>query len=395
MRKINKKNVLNLGLALVCITLPMPKYNLNSQAIIALMLLWLATGNFNNKLKNLKLNNAKFLSVSIWFFLFLVGLTYTNNFEVGLQNIQKNLPLLAIPMVVFSTKWDWGRIKLLLDWLSISVVCCALFALVKASYFTYMGFGNYFYNQNLAVLLNAHTTYFALLCVLIILFFCYKILFIKTKIVYVIFITFLLGFLYLLSSRMGVFALGLGIFVVLFQKFSYKALIALIPIGAIIVGALFSPNFQKREIGTDEFGTVTPKLSTRFMHWQAVIDAVQTDNILIGASSGTNKNHVFNAYKNFGFTQGVLHRFNAHNQFLEYIIYFGLIAILTWVFCFWVWTKNLYHNSHPLLLSFFFVTMCFMITESILERQRGIVVFALFISLALSIRTNIIHEIYK
>lgn len=372
----------------------MPKYNLNSQAIILLIFLWLITSDFKSKFKSLKENKLCILSLSIWFFLFLIGLTYSENLELGFKNIQKNLPLLGIPIVIFSVQWSWERIKFLLNWFSFSVICCATFSLIKASYFTYMDFGNYFYNQNLASLLNIHTTYFALFCDLVILFFCYEILFKKSKRYHFLGILFLLGILYLLSSRMGVFALGVGTFILIFEKFLSKAYLAIIPISLIVIGALFSPNFQKREVGDDKFGTTAPTLSTRLLHWQAVFDGVEDNNIFVGAGTGTTKNHIYTSYKKSGFEEGVMHNYNAHNQFLEYFIYFGLVSIFIWIFVFTVWFKNPSGMQHPFFLSTIILIMCFMLTESILERQHGVVIFSLFLSLALSKKKekNEIHQ---
>ncbi|NRD18525.1 O-antigen ligase family protein [Winogradskyella eckloniae] len=384
MKKINWDYLQNLALLLVVITLPMPKYSLNSQALIILIAVWLFSGGFSNKFANLKQKRYQFLSISIWFFMFIIGLTYSDSLDIGFKNIVKNLPLLAIPLVIFSQEMELKKLENILKWFSISVICCAVFALIKASYFTYMNFGNYFYNQNLASLLNIHTTYYALFCVIVLLNFIYQIMFIKNKIIYWVSIVFLLFFMYLLSSRMGIFALGVGLFPIFYNKYGLKSLLSVPVIALLIFGFLFSPNFQKREDGQDEFGTNTPTLNTRILHWQAVIDAVGETNIYFGDGSGTDKKHVYTAYNEFNFVEGVKHKYNAHNQFLEYYIYFGLMAIIVWFFCFWVWIKKIFNDYYAYQFSVFIVLICFMLTESILERQNGIVIFALLLSLILN-----------
>ncbi|MGB3606476.1 MAG: O-antigen ligase family protein [Psychroserpens sp.] len=393
MTKINWEYWQNLALVMAVITLPMPKYNLNTQAIILMIMVWLFSGDLFNKLKRIKIKKYQFLSISIWLFMFVIGLLYSDNLEIGFKNIIKAMPLLVIPLVCFSEDMSVKKVEYLLKWFCTSVICCALFSLTKATYFTYMNFGNYFYNYNLATLLNAHTTYYSLFCVGAILFFLYQILFNKNKIIYWLWMFFLLAFLYLLSSRMSVFSLGAGTFTLLYIKFGVRSLFSVLPISLVIVGALFSPNFQKREIGNSQFGTTTPTISSRILHWKAVVNAVKSDNVIIGGGSGTNKTHVYKSYEEYGFRKGAFHKYNAHNQFLEHFIYFGLMAFLVWSFCFWIWSKSLFKNQHPMLFSLMVVTICSMLTESILERQRGIVFFALFISLALSMKTKE-NEVY-
>ncbi|WP_179009479.1 O-antigen ligase family protein [Winogradskyella forsetii] len=378
----------NLALLLVVITLPMPKFNLNSQAIILLVAVWLFSGNYSNKLVNLKQKKYQFFSISIWFFMFVIGLIYSDNLNIGLKNIIKNLPLLGIPLVIFSQEFSVKKREYIVKWFSVSVICCAIFALIKAGYFTYMNFGNYFYNQNLAALLNIHTTYYSLFCAVVILYFLYQILFKKNKLNNWLAIFFLLIFMYLLSSRMGLFALGLGNLPILYRKYGSKSLLAIPIIATVVLGVLFSPNFQKREIGRSEFGTYTPDLGTRLLHWKAVVKSVNDDNIIIGNGSGTDKKHVYESYKKYNFMEGYEHEYNAHNQFLEYYIYFGLMSVLVWIFCFWVWIKKIYSEYYSYLLSVLIIIICFMLTESILERQHGIVVFALMLSLAFSKETK-------
>lgn len=369
------------------VTLPMPKNNINAQAIILMLVVWLLSDKFSSKFKRLIKHKYAFLSISVWFLLFIVGLSYSVSMEQGLKNIQKSAPLLVIPLIIFSTSLNAKKLNFTMKWFSISVICCALFALAKASYFTYMGLGNYFYNQNLAALLNIHTSYYSLFCVIVVLYLVSNVYQKKHDLFCWFGVLFLIIFMYLLSSRMAVFSLGIGGFVLLYHRFRQKAFLAIIPIGLVMLAFLFSPNFQKREVGNSQFGTTAPKLSTRILHWKAVIDAVGGDNILIGNGSGTSKEHVYDAYEKYSFTEGVLHKYNAHNQFLEHFIYFGLISILIWCFCFAVWIKNIFFYN-PFLFASSIVIICFMFTESILERQHGIVTMALFISLTLKVKNK-------
>jgi hypothetical protein len=68
---------------LVFITLPFPRYSLNSKFIILLGCSWLFYSPLKEKIILLRKNSNKFFLTSILFIIILIGLFYSNNLQNG------------------------------------------------------------------------------------------------------------------------------------------------------------------------------------------------------------------------------------------------------------------------------------------------------------------------
>lgn len=88
------------ALFLLAASLPYSKFLMSVSQII-LLFSWLFHGNLVQKLK-LFIKNKTALILSSVFLLHLLGLTYTTNFEYGLEDVRKKIPLLLLPLL-FST----------------------------------------------------------------------------------------------------------------------------------------------------------------------------------------------------------------------------------------------------------------------------------------------------
>ena len=64
---------------------------------------WLLEGNFKWKWQQLKSNKIFWILASL-FFLHVIGMTYTENIQRGLDDLRNKMPLLVLPLILFSTK---------------------------------------------------------------------------------------------------------------------------------------------------------------------------------------------------------------------------------------------------------------------------------------------------
>lgn len=91
---------------------------------------WLLEKNFEWKWKQLKSNKIFWVLVSLYI-LHILGMFYTQNLGRGLDDLRNKLPLLVLPLILFSTKpLDKKEFKLLFNFFFISVlissICCFL-----------------------------------------------------------------------------------------------------------------------------------------------------------------------------------------------------------------------------------------------------------------------------
>lgn len=377
------------SLSLTFITLPFPKYSLNSQSLIILLISWLVFNSFLEKIKNLKRNIIPFMIMSSFFWVSIFGLFYTINFDHAKDVLTQNLPFLIIPLVIFSVVIERTTFNQLLKLFSFSVIIASFFGLAKAFYFRINNLGNFFYYTEFSKVLEIHTTYFALFLVISITYFLYDIL--KTKELNfwmnVGAILYLLFMIYFVSSRISIIVLTL-VFVILVIAFRKQLdnttrwiAFATILLTLFLLG---SPNFQKRSKGVSEFGIEMPSVEDRLIHWQAVINTIKKNNLLFGNGTGDGKEGLFEEYLSLGFDIGYKYKYNAHNQFLETILYFGIVGLGMLLSMLYLNAKYAIRNNDFLSITLIVSISIFMFIESVLERHNGIMLFILLGSLIIA-----------
>lgn len=376
----NKEFFFLFSLILVFITIPLPKYSLNSQAIVLLVFSWLLLSTIREKLYFLKKNLKLILVLSAPFWIHLIGLYYTNNFYEGITEISKQLPFLLFPILFCSINFRFLDKQAISNYFPIGVFVAILFAVLKALYFFIHNLGNYFYYDQFALLINKHTTYFSL-------FVCVSLLLTvnNLKIKKNIFLNCILLFsflitLYFLSVRISVIALSI---IIIFTTWNYLnkwmrfTLLVFIPL--VVFGIFSSPNFQKRFEPSDTEETSMDDLYFRKLHWQSVVQTI-LEKPIIGYGTEGNRNSLIQKYKDKKLTAGYQEEYNAHNQLLEYGLDFGLIGMLIMLFCTGIIIKHASTYENDILIQLISIFIIFSLTESIFVRHSGIVMYSLFTS---------------
>jgi len=381
------------SLVLVLITLTMPKYSLNSQAIIVCFITWFFVGSLKQKWELFKTRKWLFLISSSLFWVSLLGLLYTENMEDGLKNFQKALPFFIFPLLFSTVPFSEAKRETLFRYFSIGVLITSAFGLAKAFYFKFNNLGDYFYYDNFALLLDKHTTYFALFAVFAILFFLNEILknTAKHKLFNAAAIVYLLAILYLLSARVSVIALIVGcliLFLFYLKKLGIKKLLPALVIILVLGIAYATPNFQERFYAKTPEGMPISDLDTRTVHWKSALQLIVNNNLLIGAGTGDGHLGLYEQYLKNGFKTGYNNQYNAHNQFLESTLYYGIIGLLVLISTLLLGLKKSYNNRDILAFATVAVITIFMCTESILERHSGIVFVSFMIALILPFKAR-------
>lgn len=377
------------SLILVVISLSLPKYSLNSQSIIACVICWLFYNPFREKYNNLKRNFLPFLLLSSLFWISLIGFLYTENLKEGIRNFEMQLPFLVFPLIFFSVEITEKTKLILLKYFSYGVVVSAVFALLKAGYFKLNNFGDYFYYDKLGQLLDIHTTYFAMYVLIALLYFANFISrnTFKKRLLYGLCIVFLLLFLYLLSVRVSILALIVGGLILIYgnrKAITPKTIFLLIGGVLLIVLFYFTPNFQKRFNAKTPEGIAISDVDTRTVHWQSALEVIEKNNLFFGAGTGDGHAILYDQYLENGFETGYIYQYNAHNQFLETTLYYGLFGLVFLITIIFIVVKKCYLFKNYLGVAIIITQIVFMITESTLESQSGIVLFAFFTAMLAS-----------
>lgn len=380
--KIYQQKVFYALLGIVAAVIPMPGNAFSSISIILLSVWWLFFT--KPKLRELKGGFTLIFVLSIPFLLTLLGLIYTDDLNYGLKKLQLVLPFVIFPLIIFSSNLSNAVVRFVLYCFSLGTFLATLIGVLRASYFRLNDLGNYFYYQRFSELVDKHTTYLSLFVVISCLFVFHEMLQKRLKIIYgVLILMFFFFVLYVASTRISIVALLVGMSYVFFReiKSKLKWLVLIFPL--VLAGFYSLPNFQKRfELNVTEKGAIDD-VQFRSEHWQSVVETIEQNSILFGSGSGSKRDFLYDTYRKHKLTSAYELEYNAHNQYLEIVLDFGLIGLIAFlvmlIYLAWTFLK---HND-SLAFGLFLVFCIFFLTESLLQRHDGVVVFSLFMSLFL------------
>lgn len=387
---IDKLYYILLGLFMASFTIP--SYSFNTQCFITLVFVGLfLKDNGIEKIKKLKKNYIQIFLLSIPFIIAIFGLLYTNNLKEGFRIITTQLPFLLISLTFLSTGFNKNQLYYCLKTFSFSVVIYNIIVFCFASYLKLNDLGIFFYYDQYGYFFGKHTTYTALFIIITISFLSYLIkedLKRRINLLYFIIILFLCLQLYFLSVRIAIISLFINlIFIVITIKHKVKYIVILGLISSSIL-MFFLPNFKKRFLPSmTEVGAIDG-LDFRKEHWLSVLETIKYNGLLFGGGTGNDRNFLIDQYKDRKLTSAYLEEYNAHNQYLEIILNYGLLGFACFIFLllYLYYYQVKYKDILTLLILNTFVI--FFITESLLIRQSGIMLFAILTTLIINKTIN-------
>ncbi|MBT8273428.1 MAG: O-antigen ligase family protein [Bacteroidia bacterium] len=197
---------------------------------------------------------------------------------------------------------------------------------------------------------------------------------------------FLLFTIFFLARRGVIGALLMSIFFLLLLSFKAKrkvlifALVGLIGISAIFV---FIPVNQKRiselfKPETYSHRNETNSTNNRLQIYDCALDLIM-EKPIFGYGIGRDKEALFNCYKE-NLYYLFENRYNTHNQYLSITMKTGLAGLLVFLFFLCYNFKLAYRNQDWLFFSILIFFTIVMLSENILERQNGLILFAFLVN---------------
>lgn len=185
---------------------------------------------------------------------------------------------------------------------------------------------------------------------------------------------------FLLSARTSIIVvlfLFLGYFLFVIKSLKYKIIAVLL--GASLVLTIVQSNKVLRQRLLEIVDYKTAKyggLSLRIQKWSYALETFQQRKLL-GYGLVNGNEALYNTYQRHNFELGIKHRYNAHNMYLQLLLYVGVIGILVFVYLVYLlvpWKRN----YKLLMLGFLGIMLFNALTESILDRQWGLFTFVFF-----------------
>ncbi|QXP60667.1 O-antigen ligase family protein [Olleya sp. HaHaR_3_96] len=394
------------AICFVAISINFPKHSINSISIIVLCIAWLFNGvNLKKKFVNF-LNNKTAILFSFVFFCYCIGLVHTQNLDRGLRVVEIKLPLIIFPIILGSTSWFLSqKQKTLFSYLFIAsnlligifTIFCVYFDIGPVSErFIQTGI-KYYSHSDLTTKVDNHPTYLSFSFLISLIFLQYLLDNNRIKKVVFIMLFILLSFyLFLLSSKLGVFLyLTLVIYFIYFKVRINKQ----VKLGLLIISVLtffcvmvtqnpIQKRYKEEFVSIKSFKNIRNKEVPFYLKNQRLIAAdiffsQPSLDLLFGIGTGDTQDYLDKKYRRYLeiVNRGAFKDLNYHNQFFQLSSAIGflggilLIYVLLGPLC--VSLKN--GNEEYML--FLLLIFLFFLIESFFETQRGVVLYSFFNSL--------------
>lgn len=328
------------------------------------------------------------LIFSSYYLAHIVGAFYSDDMQVVWSDLETKLSFLIIPLIILTSdvlKRE-NIIELLKTYLFGSVIA-AIFSLIVSTFsFAITENTDVFYYQLLSYF--QHPGYFSMYLNFSVAIILILILHQRGKLNYKYYLalTFLIVFIYQLSSRMGLIILiallMYSLLYVLLPKMKLKTtffsliLSFSISLAIIYISSQYINRFEVA-ISQLEEGNENSSAGSRILLWKYSLELF-LENPILGVGTGDVDEAVQNKFEEESFTYAVKSHLNPHNQFIQAGVALGIMGVLTlWIPfilpLFYIRKKQLF--IYPL---FAFIVAASCLTESVFERQSGVVFYALF-----------------
>jgi O-antigen ligase len=366
---------------------------------VLLFACWLFSGEWKLKWENIK--TAKFIWIWVVFFLWnLLSYLWTENKASGQFHIQVQLPLLGIPLVLASMRFDVKTTRRIFAVFIFGLLASGLFMLSRSTWYLIAEGRNTFYYQDFCYRV-AHPSYLAM-------YFCAGIMLLfhgillqsfspkPWKVVAIALCLFFAVIIFLLSSKIGLIAMillfgGYIIYSIIRFKRYVVGIAALLVmcIGFFIALKVFpkvGERIQNMAGMFESHGPINPaeveSNRVRFLIWEAATAVVERHPVS-GVGIGDVQDSLIGEYKARGMTGAVEKNLNAHSQFFQSAVQAGIPGLSLLLLLFLlpiVYGLRRQFGFMVLTASLIFLNFA---PEAMLESQAGVIFVSFFYCLIL------------
>jgi O-antigen ligase len=349
----------------------------------------------------------KFLILFISLFIIhLLGLLYTSNFRYAFKDLDIKFPLLVFPFLLIGRGVSKNTIDLILKGFVIGCIICSIGAFSNSIqvYSQTRDVSKMLYEGMQFIM---HSSYFALYLSFAIAYLFFKLdsknsLFSNNNLAIFSLIFFFIIVVIFLNSRAGMIGLGVSFLFFLFYVIIEKRLklfyflISIFLLTSLFVLTTSSQIFNRFKLISKESVNVTssvpnvePVSNINNIDLRMAILTIGFDlfkeSPVIGYGTGDIKDVLVEGYKKENFIKGYDRKYNCHNQFLQFLLAFGIIGLLVFLVSlvypmFFAFFKKNY------LYVFLILMLCFnFLFESMLETKAGVEFYAFFNALLIGV----------
>lgn len=362
------------------------KIQINSMAIGLLAAWWLVAGRYRLSFAVLK-DSKIFLTLFAYYIMHVVSMIYSSNLPYGLRTLETKSSLVALPILLCGIRWDINLRNYTLKLYVITVIVTTLVSLVSTvieygfnindlSYFSWV----------LPLTIDLPSNYYALFVVfalIVLIFGTLKSSFQIKKPLAIAGVIYLLLFLALLSSRASFFAFFLilliyfGRLIVSGKKEARRAGI----IATLVTCVLASVLVVSVPYLRDRVSQVVRGLDhdPRYPVFRSCLEVISTYPIF-GVGIGDVQDVLQETYKKHNFQEAYMNRYNPHNDLLQIQVTTGIVGTSLYLFLIFQMLRYIWVERNIFMISFVVLYLIASVSESVLERNKGVVFFAFFLT---------------
>jgi O-antigen ligase len=356
------------------------------------------------------IKNSILIIFIAYFLIHIVGLLYTNNMSQGFFELEKKLSFIIFPIALSGrpqfTKDQFNTI------LASFAASCSLASLLCVAMAVYKWLlydtTKYFFYYDLVDILDIHPIYFSMYicfsCFILTYFYFQTSIFktVASKLFLIAGLLYLMIFIFLTSARAEILAFSIilfsGVLVFFFRRKQLLLAVGIIFIFLIFFAGLIFLNPTnadrfKEAINYNSEYSIDKQWggrALRLLKWNCSIEVIR-QNLFFGVGTGDAQDELQKCYEIKKYSPLLYWpetKFNAHNQYLQSGIDFGLIGF---VIIFLLIAAPVYHSlktKNYLFLSFITLFALCCVTESMLEANKGIMFFTFFTSFFMIVKEN-------
>ena len=336
---------------------------------------------------------------SLLYLMALLGTIYSSYKVEAYNDWEKQMALILFPLLFLFSAFDFAKYKWKL--LTAFAATCTITVLylyvqvIRVILYNHLPiraiFSSVFLNHNFSAPIGLHATYmsmYVLLSMVIVIILALK----QTKRgwLYIPAIIILALGLLQLSSRAvfisAVFVLNVSLPILLMKgKQRWVATASFAALGLITVLAIVKIDaFKNRyvvELKEDltQIADRNELLEPRIVRWQVAMDLIK-NSIVFGHGSGSEIAILKEKYFEDKLYNSYLNQLNAHNQYLSFLLKFGIIGLGVYLFILYYGFKIAFRSNDVVFLSFLLIIFVVSFSENILDVNKGIFFFAFFYS---------------
>jgi len=367
---------------------------LSSISFGLVILLWIKEKTYRESFKALKQHKA-WWAFMVFYLFHIISLAWSANFKYAFFDLQIKLSYLVCPVVIAGLSFsgeDWKKLRrAFIAGTTIAALICVCHATWQ---FSIYGQKEYFFHDRFSVLM--HPTYFMMYLNLAMLFIMYDLFWLREKNnyernVYSTILFFQLISLFLLSARTAL-ATSLLTFLFYFILLGRKKMLVKKDKIQVVLFFVFALLFQYGVITFyNRYDQITKLIaqpdtkednstSIRYNLWKIAADLI-SEHPVIGVGIGDIKEELVKKYEEYHYEYGIINKISPHNQFLHTAVILGLVGVLLLVYMLASAFLLAWRNGDWIYVLFIVIITLNAITESILERQAGILFFVFFNSM--------------